>query len=127
MKGLLGIGVLALLLAGGLVSFLGTRESGESRLAALDRVAPATQDPVVSMELPRDHLTIPEGPHREVFISACTVCHSPRLAFTQPLLPEKKWIEVTTKMVAIYGASLTSEQQRDIVSYLTAVHGSAAP
>jgi hypothetical protein len=54
---------------------------------------------------------------------ACTLCHSPRLAFTQPGFPEKKWGEVVHKMVAVYGAPISPGEERKIAAYLTAVHG----
>jgi hypothetical protein len=79
--------------------------------------------PVYSIALPDVPLAIPDGPNREQFQALCRLCHSPRLVLTQPRLPEKKWGEVVHKMVAVYGAPIPPEQERDIVAYLTAVHG----
>ncbi|HKM55497.1 MAG TPA: hypothetical protein VJY33_18985, partial [Isosphaeraceae bacterium] len=66
---------------------------------------------------------VPDGPNRAQFTAYCRLCHSPRLALTQPLLTEKKWGEVVHKMVVVYGAPVPPKQERDIVAYLTAVRG----
>jgi hypothetical protein len=42
---------------------------------------------------------------------------------TQPRFPRKQWEEVVRKMVKTYGAPITSEDQGDIVEYLTTVRG----
>jgi len=31
---------------------------------------------------------LPKGPHRELFMDNCTVCHSTRLTMTQPSFPQ---------------------------------------
>jgi hypothetical protein len=117
------VGVVVLLLAAGAwVSWLGTRGGG-SPMAEPVGEAPQPAGPVVRIELPHPDLALPPGPHRERFTVACTVCHSPRLAFTQPGFPEKKWAEIVHKMVAVYGAPITASEEGEIVSYLGTVHG----
>src|SRR5579883_773043 len=116
--------VTALLLAAAGVSYVGIQHQ------TLSEPSPRTQssslaDPVVRIELPHEDFAVPPGPHSERFQVTCTVCHSPRLAFTQPPLPERKWQEVVHKMVAAYGAPLTVEEDHMIASYLSAVHGPA--
>jgi hypothetical protein len=44
---------------------------------------------------------------------------------TQPRLSEKKWGEVVHKMVAVYGAPITPEEERAVVAYLIAIRGAA--
>lgn len=118
--------VIALLVAGGAVSYLGIRSQP---LPAPDAAGagPGPAEPVVRIELPHESFAAPPGPHRERFQVHCTVCHSLRLAFTQPKLPEKKWQEVVHKMIAVYGAPTTPDEEREIVTYLTAVHGPTPP
>jgi hypothetical protein len=116
------VAVMLLLPAGTWVAWLGTREQAYSA-AQPAAEPPRLAGPVVHIELPYEEMELPPGPHRERFQVACTVCHSPRLAFTQALLTEKKWAEVVHKMVAVYGAPISPQEERDITSYLTAVHG----
>jgi len=115
-----------LFIAGAVVSFIGIQYQP---LSGPDTPPAATTftDPVVRIDLPHEDFAAPPGPHRERFQVNCTICHSPRLAFTQPRLPEKKWQEVVHKMVIVYGAPAGPEVEREIVSYLTAVHGQTPP
>jgi hypothetical protein len=53
---------------------------------------------------------------------ACTLCHSPRLALTQPRLNVKQWEAVVHKMAAVYGAPLTTAQEQEIVEYFVSLH-----
>ena len=120
----LAAAVAALLVAAGVTSYFGARPRP---LPAPEEPASAAADPVVRIDLPHEDFPAPPGPDRERFQVNCTVCHSPRLAFTQPPLPEKKWQEVVHKMVAVYGAPIAADEERRIVSYLSAVHGQQAP
>jgi hypothetical protein len=111
-----------LLVAAGWVSWLGIR--GPRQALPESASEPRhLKGPVVRIELPHLDLELPPGPHRDRFQVACTVCHSPRLAFTQPGFPEKKWAEVVHKMVAVYGAPLSPTEEGEIVAYLAAVRG----
>ena len=121
------IGLIALLLFGLLgtaVAIYGIRDStavapGQSAKKETNPV----QGTITRIEMPLDDPPIPPGPHREDFRTACTVCHSPRLVFTQPILNQKQWNAVVHKMVAVYGAPLSGEEEKQIVSYLQTVHG----
>ena len=89
------------------------------RPSSADRRPP---DPLVhSIALPDAWPAIPDGPNRPQFEALCRLCHSPRLVLTQPCLTEPKWAEVVHKMVAVYGAPIAPEQEREIVAYLTAI------
>ena len=116
----------ALLLAGAAVSYIGIQDQPlpgpENRPAGT-----TSSNPVVRIDLPYEDFAIPSGPHRERFQVNCTICHSPRLAFTHPRLSEKTWQAVVHKMTAVYGAPLGPEEEREIVSYLSSVHGQTAP
>ena len=104
-----------------LIAYLGIR-GGEISPTVPPARATQTLGPVVSITLPHEETPLPPGPHREQFQVACIVCHSPRLAFTQPLLTPKKWGEVVHKMVAAYGAPISASDEQEIVAYLSAVH-----
>jgi hypothetical protein len=118
--------VAALFLVGGLLSYAGIQYqplSGPERPMAGGVASDVAGDAVVRIDLPFDDCPNPPGPHRDRFEANCKVCHSARLVFTQPRLPEKKWQDVVRKMVAAYGAPLSPDEEREIVSYLLAVHG----
>jgi len=119
------VGLLALLLFGLLgtaVAYYGIQIPTAAPSKPPQKVE-ATSRFITSIELPTDDTPIPTGPHREEFRVACTVCHSPRLVFTQPLLTEKQWTGVVHKMIAKYGAPLSSEEEKHMVQYLNTVHG----
>ncbi len=82
---------------------------------------PLLRGPVYAFELPDDPPVLPEGPNRPQFQAYCRLCHSPRLALTQPPFSEKKWGEIVHKMVAVYGAPIPPEQEPAVVAYLMAV------
>lgn len=123
--------VLLLLLLGALVAYVGTEtepfsfnEGGQTPYRPLTSGIAADRGAKVYLEFAE--YVPPLGPHRERFQVNCTLCHSPRLVFTQPLLSEKKWQEVVRKMINVYGASLSPEEERQVIKYLVTVHGSSS-
>jgi hypothetical protein len=66
-------------------------------------------------------IELPEGPHRDEFQTSCLICHSARLPLGQPRFGRERWAEIVHKMVAAYGAPVTTEQQVEVVDYLLAV------
>lgn len=104
----------SLLVIAGAVSYLtmGDRWTISSRP---DESASAT-----SVALPED-VVLPPGPHRGEFQTSCVICHSPRLAFSQPTFAQEKWAEIVHKMVAAYGAPITKDDEQRIVAYMMAV------
>jgi cytochrome c5 len=97
------------------VSYSGTRSAWivadrrpDSKFAA---ISDAAADPVSDLELPL-------GPNRDEFQTSCLTCHSARLPLGQPPFGRKKWDEIVHKMVAIYGAPMTPENESHVVEYL---------
>jgi hypothetical protein len=79
-------------------------------------------DQVTSIDLPYEEPPrVPAGPNQAAFVAYCRLCHSPRLALTQPRFTEKKWGEIVHKMVATYGAEIPPEMEPAVVKYLVAV------
>ena len=118
------IGLTLLLgLAGAAVSYVGVQDRGlPVPVGTANAVEPSWEDgPVFRIDLTHDEAALPPGPNRELFQVSCTICHSPRLALTQPRHSEAQWTAVVHKMVAAYGAPLSKEQERDIVGYLAAL------
>ncbi len=108
----LGVGLIA-----ALVSFVGTRESW----VTTDGPTEAGAMPAASVAAdPAWDYAIPEGPHRAEFESSCLICHSARLPLGQPLFRRDKWAEIVHKMVAVYGAPLTPDDESHVVDYMLA-------
>src|SRR5271166_42395 len=112
-----------LILAGGVgllatgISYFGTRDAWVTADRRPDANVVATagvaMDPVWDLDLP-------EEPHRDVFQTSCLICHSARLPLSQPTFPREEWVEIVHKMVAVYGAPMTSEEDSRVVDYLVA-------
>ena len=107
--------VLGLIAAG--ISYSGTRDIWvtSDRRPEVEVVATSAvdADPTWDIELPA-------GPHRDEFQTSCLICHSARLPLGQPAFHREKWAEIVHKMVAVYGAPLTAEEESGVVDYLLA-------
>jgi hypothetical protein len=108
--------VMGLIAAG--ISYSGTRDVWVAADRRPDPEAVSTSavpaDPAWDIELP-------EGPHRDEFQTSCLICHSARLPLGQPPFGREKWAEIVHKMVAVYGAPSTTEDEVLVVDYLLAV------
>lgn len=85
-------------------------------------VVPATFA-VAAITLPHFEPMMPPGPHRDVFMTNCITCHSPRLVTDQPHFPRKKWEEVVHKMAETFGGHLAEDDRPKIVDYLVSIRG----
>jgi len=106
-----------------LLALLGAVVPAAPRSAAslAPRECPLARGPVYSFDPPEFAPQIPDGPNRPQFQAYCRLCHSPRLALTQPRFSAKKWGEIVHKMVAVYGAPIPPDQEPAVVAYLIAV------
>jgi hypothetical protein len=106
----IGLGLIA---AG--VSYLGTRDAWVTADRRADAEVAATSGVVTDLSW---DFELPEGPHRSDFQTSCLICHSGRLPLGQPPFRREKWAEVVHKMVAVYGAPMTPEDESRVVEYL---------
>jgi mono/diheme cytochrome c family protein len=119
----IGLAAFALLaILGGVVAYYGIQEPSGATPTPEKKVETTTEF-ITRIELPASDPIIPAGPYREEFRVACTVCHSPRLVFTQPLFTAAQWGKVVHKMTDKFGAPLSTAEEKQIVQYLHAVHG----
>jgi mono/diheme cytochrome c family protein len=88
-----------------------------------------TLQPVKEIAVEYHTPDMPPGPGHEQFATQCVICHSPRYILNQPIFPRKSWTAEVLKMVKAYGASITPNDQKQIVDYLVHWHGreDAAP
>jgi hypothetical protein len=105
------------------VAYYGTRERPLAAAPPITQPENVAFPVVQTIVLPHQEPELPPGSHREQARASCTVCHSPRLLLTQPPLSRDQWTGVVKKMVAVYGAPITLEEEPRIVEYLTEVHG----
>src|SRR5882762_6874607 len=82
-----------------------------------------SDNPVHTIVLPHDEPVFPPGPGREVFVTACVVCHSPRYITMQPPFSRTAWKGEVNKMKDVYGAHISDEQMSTITDYLVSING----
>lgn len=85
--------------------------------ATVDSVAATAPD------LKNVTISLPKEPGYHVFITNCSICHSPRYIQDQPNLSEKTWTAIVTKMQKTFGAPVSDSAAKEIVKYLVAIKG----
>jgi sulfite dehydrogenase (cytochrome) subunit B len=80
-----------------------------------------------SITLPPDNAmaTLAPGPGMEVARANCGICHSTDYIVRQPRGDAKQWEAVVTKMVKVFGAPVSPENEKMIVEYLSSAYGPA--
>ena len=78
---------------------------------------------VEEITLPNYPLDVPPGPNRAAFQLHCLFCHSARYVTMQPRFSQTVWEKEVKKMVDVYGAPITPDEQKQIVEYLVAIKG----
>lgn len=74
-----------------------------------------------------DEFAIKLKPGGEVVENNCAACHSLDYpVMNSPFLDEKGWTAEVTKMVKVYGADISEDDQKAIIAYLTANYGKPA-
>ena len=81
----------------------------------------------VSIALPDDTTTLPDGPGVAAVTTNCTACHSPAMILTQPRLTRKAWEGEVEKMAKVYKAPIDQAAVPQIVDYLVATNERLTP
>jgi mono/diheme cytochrome c family protein len=76
-----------------------------------------------AVDLPFGDAVFPGGLEAEAINQNCVACHSADHVLNQPYLSKEIWEEVVHKMVRVYKAPISSEDQEKIVGYLVATKG----
>ncbi len=95
-------------------------------LAALVTALPLTAAAQTkAITLPPDHAygDLTPGPGVELAQRACRSCHSTDYIVMQPRGDAKQWEAVVTKMIKVFGASISDEDAKAIVRYLSTAYG----
>jgi sulfite dehydrogenase (cytochrome) subunit B len=71
-------------------------------------------------------LALADGPGRELTQATCSMCHSvDYILINAPFQDRTGWEKTVTKMVKVFGAPLTPEDNAAIVAYLAQHYGPA--
>jgi hypothetical protein len=97
-----------------------TQQSG-----TLTKSAKGSKNPVQEITLPNYPLDLPPGPNLAVYQQKCLLCHTSRYVTMQPRFSRTVWEKEVKKMVDVYGAPITPEEQQKVVEYLVAIKGPA--
>jgi hypothetical protein len=84
-----------------------------------------SKKPVEEITLPNYPLEMSPGPNLAAFQQHCLLCHSARYVTTQPRFSQTVWEKEVKKMVDVYGAPITPDEQKEIVEYLVTIKGPA--
>ena len=78
-----------------------------------------------SVTLPPDNAmaTLAPGPGMEVAQANCGVCHSTDYIVRQPRGDAKQWGPEVAKMIKVFGAPISPENEKTIVTYLSSAYG----
>jgi hypothetical protein len=100
-----------------------TESSRDPEITTVDMPTEAADTRTVTIVMPHDEPTFPDGPGRRQFLTSCVVCHSPRYIAMQPHFTQTVWATEVHKMVAAYGAHVTPEEEAAIVTYIMTIRG----
>ena len=92
-------------------------------MTSVDMPTETADTRTVTIVMPHDEPTFPDGPGRRQFLTSCVVCHSPRYIAMQPPFTQTVWATEVHKMVAAYGAHVTPEEEAAIVTYIMTIRG----
>jgi len=84
---------------------------------------------VKTIELPADNPTakLKPGPGADTTELNCMGCHSTDYIVRQPGADAEHWQAEVTKMIKVFGASISDEDAKVIVNYLATAYGPAPP
>jgi cytochrome c5 len=111
---------IALLAAIALETIVAAQQSASSL-----KSAKGFKNPVQEITLPNYPVEMPPGPNLAAFQQHCLLCHTARYVTMQPNFSRTVWEKEVKKMVDVYGAHITAEDQQQIVEYLVAIKGPA--
>ena len=84
-----------------------------------------SKKPVEAITLPNYPVDMPPGPNLAAFQQHCLLCHGARYVTMQPRFSQTVWEKEVKKMVDVYGAPITPDEQKQIVEYLVTIKGPA--
>ena len=94
----------------------------------MTKLAIATAALVFTFAVPvhadKDSIKLKPGEGAEVVKQNCAACHSlDYIEMNSVFLDQKGWQAEVTKMVKVFGAPVTEQDQAKIIAYLVAIYG----
>ncbi len=79
-----------------------------------------------AITLPADNAmaTLAPGPGMEIARASCGLCHSTDYIVRQPRSTAQQWQAEVAKMVKVFGAPITPDNEKSIAEYLASAYGS---
>jgi mono/diheme cytochrome c family protein len=87
--------------------------------------ARAAEQKTITLPGDNEMATLKPGPGFETARANCMVCHSTDYIVRQPRGDAKQWQAVVTKMVKVFGAPISPENEKTIAEYLSSAYGPA--
>jgi len=79
----------------------------------------------LKIELPPETVKYKPGPHQDLAVARCSICHSADYVATQPPnLTRAAWTAEVNKMKKVYGAPIADEDVETLADYLVTQYGS---
>ena len=93
-------------------------------LVGLAVAAVATaQEKTIALPADNEYAKLKPGPNSGLTQTQCQFCHSTDYIVMQPPGAAKQWDAVVTKMIKVFGASLTETDAKAITEYLATTYG----
>jgi cytochrome c5 len=83
----------------------------------------AADQKTITLPLDNAMATLAPGPGMEVTRANCGICHSTDYIVRQPRGDAKQWGPEVAKMVKVFGAPISPENEKIIVEYLATAYG----
>jgi mono/diheme cytochrome c family protein len=85
----------------------------------------AAEQKTITLPPDNEMAALKPGPGMEVARANCGLCHSTDYIVRQPHGDVKQWQAGVTKMIKVFGAPVTPENEKTIVEYLSSAYGPA--
>ncbi|HXX81976.1 MAG TPA: hypothetical protein VEI46_10540 [Thermodesulfovibrionales bacterium] len=81
------------------------------------------QGTTYSINLPEARVELKPGEALTKVETFCNICHSLDYIIMQPKFTKPQWTATVSKMIKVFGAPISEEDERLIVNYLVAQYG----
>ena len=85
----------------------------------------AAEQKTITLPSDNEMAMLKPGAGMEVARANCLICHSTDYIVLQPRGDAKQWQAVVTKMIKVFGAPITPDNEKTIVEYLSSAYSPA--
>ena len=87
--------------------------------------AAGAQEKTITLPADSEYARLKAGGHSDLAQTQCQACHSTDYIVMQPRGEAKQWDAVVTKMIKVFGASISEADAKAITEYLATAYGPA--